>query len=482
MFTYKIQHPKSLRTFVTTEMWERYGFYVVQTLLALYLVMHLGWPDIRVYKLVGSFTALTYISPVIGGWIADHLIGQKRAVLLGTGFLFVSYITISFVTSDIGLCTTLSGIAVGNGLLKPNISSLLGNEYHRNAPNRESGFTIFYIGITIGIVLGTTIPSIITEKFGWSSSFLSAAVGMIFSAITFLHGVYFYKIKDYYQRSIELDKIIYALALIFILWLISYNILTYPSLADTLFLIVTILCVTYFINCVKNETKLQSKRTIVIGLLCLISILFWTFYFQMFLSLTLFIVRVVKANLLGIKFPPPYYVGIQSVGMIFLGMILSRNYKKLSKSQNAERSGNKFLFSIICMTIAYGLIVLICYLSSSSELIHPLLLIPVYLIISLAELLLSPVGLSSVTLLASNKKVSTMLGIFFVSLGLGGFLSGKLAALTAMPAGNSSIYEFKMHYLHSFGKLFIILFISMFVCFLINFQIKRLMSNKRNIN
>src|SRR5687767_16041863 len=113
------KHPKSLRIFFATEMWERYGFYVVQSLLALYLALHFKWPDKQVYALVGSFTALTYLSPVVGGWIADKLIGQKRAVLLGAIVLFVSYCILSLIDNAIVLTASLSGIAVGTGLLKP---------------------------------------------------------------------------------------------------------------------------------------------------------------------------------------------------------------------------------------------------------------------------------------------------------------------------------------------------------------------------
>ena len=197
------------------------------------------------------------------------------------------------------------------------------------------------------------------------------------------------------------------------------------------------------------------------------------------MSLTLFIVRAVKNRIFDISFPPPYYVGIQSTGMIAFGFLLSRMKKpKLTKAQQAARTGNKFFLSICCMTLAYGLIMLICYTSIDNKLISPLLLIPTYLIISLAELLLSPVGLSAVTLLACNKKVSTMLGVFFVSLGIGGYLSGKLAIITALPAGISNAMEIKHHYSIAFSKLFVILLCSTIACSFINYLIKKLMTDK----
>ncbi|HAT8189743.1 TPA: MFS transporter, partial [Legionella pneumophila] len=191
------KHPKSLRIYFTTEMWERYGFYAVQSLLALYLALHFKWPDKEIYSLVGSFTALTYLSPLVGGWIADKLIGQKRAILLGAIVLFLSYCMLSLIDNSLALTSSLAGVAVGTGLLKPNISSLLGNEYPVGSTKRESGFTIFYMGITTGIILGTTLPSKFSEYFGWSASFTSASIGLIIAFVVFLFGIHQYKIKDY---------------------------------------------------------------------------------------------------------------------------------------------------------------------------------------------------------------------------------------------------------------------------------------------
>lgn len=476
MHTSSYQHPKTLRVFFATEMWERYGFYVVQTLLALYLALHFSWPDKNVYELVGSFTALTYLSPVLGGWIADHLIGQKRAILLGAFVLLLSYLFLSYSSSGDTLCMCLAGIVVGTGLLKPNISSLLGNEYPDGSPNRESGFTIFYMGLTTGIIFGTTLPSYLSEHYDWSFAFLSAAFGMVIAGMTFAYGVRFYKIKDYRGYLFSYKKILTALVLLFGLWILALYILNYPILADMVFLLVVILSISYLVASIKNESDIQAKQTIVIGLLCLISVLFWAFYFQMFMSLTLFILRVVNPTVFGFAFPPPYYVGIQSVGMILLGLVLARVKRPLSQKEQVIRTGNKFLTSMVCMTIAYGLITIICHFHFPSGLLSPLYLIPAYLVISLAEMLLSPVGLSAVTVLASRKRVSTMMGIFFVSLGIGAFLSGKLAKLTAIPLHTSSVTALKIHYAASFSSLLCILVGATVFCFILNLIIKKLMS------
>jgi proton-dependent oligopeptide transporter, POT family len=456
-------------------MWERYGFYVVQSLLALYLALHFKWQDEKVYALVGSFTALTYLSPVIGGWIADHLLGQKRAIFTGAIFLFFSYIALTLLTSDQGLTSALAGVAVGTGLLKPNISSLLGNEYPSGSLKRESGFTIFYMGITSGIILGTTLPSIFNNHFGWSVSFASAACGMIIAFAVFAFGVYCYKIADYHPYEFKLSKLFKAIGMMLFLWLVASYILNYPIFADSAFAGVVLLSLIYLINTIRRETPLQAKRTIVISLLCIISVMFWAFYFQMFMSLTLFISRVVEPKLFGINFPPPYYVSVQSLGMLIFGYILSRSKSNLTLAQSGIRTGNKFMLAMVFITLAYILITAICHSSNNTALLSPLYFIPAYLAISIAELLLSPVGLSAITLLASRKKVSTMMGIFFVSLGIGGFLSGKLASLTSINPKESSILVLKAHYSYTFTLLLAILLAATAICFILNHIIKSML-------
>lgn len=456
-------------------MWERYGFYVVQTLLALYLAHYFQWGDTHVYALVGSFTALTYISPLLGGWIADHLIGQKRAIFTGAMVLFLSYSCLIILHSKAGLSICLAGIAVGTGLLKPNISSLLGNEYPENSSMRERGFTIFYMGITTGIILGTTLPSYLQSHYGWSYAFGSGAIGMLIAITVFYWGTQRFQIKDYHPCNCGIKEIFKAFCILIGLWITCYYILHYPRLADTIFTSIIVLSVGYLLQTAQQETAEQRRQTLVIGLLCLISIMFWAFYFQMFMSLTLFISRAVEPTLWGIPFYPPYYVGIQSIGIILFGLFLGRQKQQMSKIEKGIQVGNKFLLAMIFMTLAYGAITFVCYTSDVTSLLSPLAFIPIYLLISMAELLLSPAGLSAITFLASRKKVSTMMGIFFVSLGVGGHLSGKLANIAAIPSGESSLLIVRTHYTHAFTYLFLMLIVTSLVCMAINLCIHRLM-------
>lgn len=482
MHTNSEKHPKSLRIFFATEMWERYGFYVVQSLLALYLALYFKWPDKQVYALVGSFTALTYLSPLVGGWIADQLIGQRRAILTGATVLFTSYCLLAIFDSSIALTASLAGIAVGTGLLKPNISSLLGNEYPEGSSKREGGFTIFYMGITSGIILGTTLPSLLSERLGWAASFASAAIGMIIAFFVFLFGVLHYQIKDYNPFVFEYKKVVLAFGLMLLLWSLSFYILTYPQLANIMFGLVVLFSASYILYSVNTEQAAQSRQTLVIGLLCIISVMFWSFYFQMFLSLTLYISRVVQPHLWGLLFPPPYYVTVESIGMLLIGYFLAKNHPKLGLVERGLSTGKKFLLAMLFITLAYLIIALVSALTNKTTLVSPLLIIPAYLLISLAELLLSPVGLSAITILASKNKVSTMMGIFFVSLGIGGFLAGKLAGLTAIPEGETNLVTLKTLYANAFTQQLGILFVASLGCLVLFAIIKFLLTRVQTIN
>lgn len=460
----KLQQPKTLRVFFLTEMWERYGFYVVQTLLAIYLAMHFQWPDKKVYSLIGSFTALTYLSPFVGGWLADRYLGQKRSVLLGALILLISYTVLSFSHQIPTLIASLASIAVGTGLLKPNIATLLGNQYHEESVIRENGFTIFYLGITTGIILGTTFPSVFKLYFGWQMAFLSAAFGMLLSLFSFIFGIRHFDIEDYPSERIEKpSNLLYSGVILFLLGCLNYQIMLHTQFANLAFPAIALIASLYMFYCMVIEEKSQAKKTLMILFLCAISVIFWSFYFQMFMSLTLFIIRVVESHWMSITFPPPYYVAVQSLGMIVIGFITTRSHIHHTSSIEVRTSQiiNKFIMALGLILITYLWIAGLCRYSNATNKMSAWLILPGYLLISKAELLLSPVGTSAMTILACRKKVSTMMGIFFVSLGLGGYCSGKLAGLTAITEPHASLVSLKSQYAQGFSNLAMILFLGL---------------------
>lgn len=458
MFKYLSRHPPELRTFFATEMWERYGFYVVQSLLAIQLTVRFGWTDEAIYTLVSAFTGLTYLSPMLGGYIADTWIGQKKTIIIGGLCLCGSYMALAFMQTDLYLCLALTGIAVGTGLLKPNVSSLLGHIYTHHPTERENGFTIFYMGITTGIILGTTLPSYLQRLWGWPVVFVSAAFGMVIALCVFCIGVKTHRIQDYQENRIPSRFcLLKALGFMLIIFGGCYGVLKNALFGQIIFLMVLITSIVFIARSMKKEHQSQAAKTMVIGLLCLISVLYWAFYFQMFLSLTLFIMRLVQPTLGGFQMPPPYYVSVESFGMIVFGYFISKQRIKLSTTQIARRATNKFFIAMVSITLSYAIVIGGILCTADTHFISPLWMMAAYLCVSLSELLLSPVGLSIVTLLADRKRVSTLMGIFFVSLSLGAYLAGFLAKTTAIDPTMTSGLMTKLHYLQGFKLLLWIL-------------------------
>ncbi len=300
---------------------------------------------------------------------------------------------------------------------------------------------------------------------------------MSIAILVFSYGILRFKIQDYNHQPLSFCKLVFAFLLLLGLWSLSFYILSYPQLANLMFGLVVLFSVSYILYSVNQETANQARKTLVIGLLCLISVMFWAFYFQMFMSFTLFIVRTVEPTLFGIHFPPPYYVTIQSIGMLVIGYFLSKINPHLTLIERGLSTGKKFLLSMFLITLSYLLIALIARYSHNTLLLSPLFIIPAYLIISAAELLLSPVGISAVTVLSDRNKVSTMMGIFFVSLGIGGFLSGKLSNLTAIPEGETNVLVLKELYANAFMQQLGILVIATLGCLFIYALIKFLLTH-----
>lgn len=448
----------TVAVFSLTEMWERYGFYVVQSLLALYLISHYGLMDIQTYRLVGSFTALTYVSPIIGGLIADKWLGQKNAVRFGAVLLAINYLLLALNISFFMMTFALAGISVGTGLLKPNISSLLGNQYRSNCPERERGFILFYMGITAGIILGTTMPTVIYSHLGWSACFLSATIGLCLALVIFSYGVKRFCIQDY--RVIKEDKtyaFLKSAMLMMLFWNVAFIILSRPKIAFWFFSLVIVFSVTYIMGIFTREKGAFRKDILAFLLLCVVSVFYWAFYFQMFLSLTLFITRAVQPSVLGFHFPAPYYVAVESFAMLGFGLLFMRIIPKRKSLSIAESTAWKFSFSMGLMLVAYGLIYYAMRSTEIYELVSPCFIILAYVIIAASELLLSPVGLSAVTELSKPRYVSTLTGVFFISLGLGGYLSGALASIASLDDKGHTLTQLQLNYQHAFYNLSLLL-------------------------
>lgn len=451
-----LKQPKALSVFFMTEMWERYGFNAIELLLILYLIQVFHLPDTFSYGVLGSITALAYVNSVIGGYLADRFIGHRTAVLLGAALLAVFYILISVATSLNFMAWSLSIFTLGTGLLKPNVSSMVGSLYKENDVRRYSGFTIFYIGINLGGILGATIPSYVQQGLGWHVTYLTAMAMMLVAFFTFWAGVRYFHIKDI--RNIVYPKKNWGPAILIMLITLgfSYFIIKHQKVALLAFFAIALISAGIVIyEAFHEKGKMRMHIVAYLVLVCL-SIVFWALFFQIFFSMNLFVDRVVDHHLWGISLTTSSFAAIEPLGVILIGIFLSWLWTRLQDSWWNPSTPMKFSLGFFMISLVFGLLFISSLLTKSGGLVMPELLILVYLIMAAGELLLSPTGLAMVTELVPQRLMGTMMGIFFISLGLGGKLAGFFADISAIPQNLTDVAQIEHIYRHAFFIYFLI--------------------------
>ena len=435
MVTMSRKIPAGLPVLFMTEVWERFGFYIAQGLLALYMTKHFNFNDTVSYDILGAFTALAYIAPVIGGYIADKLLGFKNTVLLGGFFLCIGYaiLAINYFPT---FYFALAMIVTGTGLLKPNISSLVGTLYEPNDPSRETGFTIFYVGIYVGVLLSTVTSGYVSAGFGWEASFSLASFGIVIALITFIAGKKRLAGCGEFVASSHKTKFfipMVAAGMTISLLGFSWLIIDFYRLADNVFLLLSFVVGIFLVSLILRYKGEQKKHVLLLTILFGFSAIFWALYFQTFFSLTLFIERDVNRVLWGTTVPTIAFMSIIPLGIIFIGPWLARTWENLKLKNRDFNLATKFGLGLVATGLGLFVIFLGILFPNKHGLIAPIWIVLSYLLITLGELFISPIGLSMVTELAPSKMVGLFMGCWFFSLGVGGQLAGVIAKYTAVP-------------------------------------------------
>jgi POT family proton-dependent oligopeptide transporter len=433
------RHPKALPFLFLTEMWERFGFYVVQGMLVLYMSKALGLSDNNSYTIAGAFAALAYISPLGGGLLADKLLGFRTSVIWGGFFLCGGYALLALWSN--GFYLALATIIIGNGLLKPSISSLLGSLYEPGDPNRESGFTIFYVGINLGALLAGISSGYIKDHFGWHAGFALASIGLIIGLITFCFGLK--RLSESKSTTVALPRV-NSLTVIGILsscgiaiYLISIFLenLQDSVLAKCLLPCVGVILLVFLLVLTLRQHAEARRNLFTLNALIISSIVYWMIYWQMFFSANLFIDRLVDKHWFGMNIPTTAFYTLESVFVILLGPAFAWSWQTLNQSSRNPSSFLKFIWAIAFVGCASLTLSVCTYFTGAHGLINPLWIVLAYFLITAGEMLLSPIGLSAVTTLAPRKLVGMMMGVWFVALGFGGEFAGWLAKLANIPEG-----------------------------------------------
>jgi len=462
-----MRHPKALPFLFLTEMWERFGFYVVQGLLILYMTQAFHFSDDLSYTILGLFSAFAYISPMIGGLIADRLLGFKRSIVWGALFLSAGYAFLAVATVQ-QFFYALAIIVIGNGLFKPNISSLLGSLYPANNNLRDAGFTLFYVGINIGVLLSGLFSGYIKNQYGWHAGFALASVGLLIGLSIFATGLKFgfishqnHKSKKSYPRFLNP----FALLLYCFLTIPILSVLLKTTfLAKWLLPSVGILLIGFMFYLAFRQTEKKDRANLLyLNILIIASIIFWMMFLQIFFSANLFIERIVNKTIGGFTLPTTVFYTFEPIFVILLGPFFATLWEKLNEKNCNPSPYLKFVVAIALVGFSFLTLTLSTYTTNT---VNPFWIVLAYFFLTIGELLLSPIGLSAVTQLSPSHLTGMMMGIWFVALGFGGEFAGLLATFSSIPNTVTALADQIIIYRHAFFYYAIIAFGLSFILFI----------------
>jgi POT family proton-dependent oligopeptide transporter len=421
-------------------MWERFSYYGMRALLVLFMVDSvrggMGMTDQTATAIYGLYTAAVYLAALPGGWLADRIFGARQAVWYGGIIIALGHFTLAIPgpkTFYLGLILVVSG----TGLLKPNISAMVGRLYPEGGAGRDAGFTIFYMGINLGAAIGPLVCSTLGEKVNWHYGFAAAGIGMIAGLIQYRLSERHLGSAGLLENQVPLRSLqrsilgaAAALILLALIFCFAGVIKIDPVVAArNTTLIIVGLAVCYFIGLFLffGLDKTEKHRVIVILVLFIASALFWAGFEQSGSSFNLFAERFTRRNFGGYVIPTGWFQSLGPVMIITLAPAFASIWVKLA-ARNLEPSlPIKFALGLILLAAGFFAMAVASKFVAAGQQVWPTWLVTTYLLHTFGELCLSPVGLSSVTKLAPPRLVGQLMGTWFLATSLGNLIAGLLA-------------------------------------------------------
>lgn len=426
-------HPKGLYILFFAEMWERFSYYGMRALLIFYLTQHWLFNDSASNMVYGAYVSLVYITPVLGGWLADQYLGQRKAVLFGAVLLTFGHFLMAFEgtggQSDPTInifWLALSFIIVGSGFLKANISVLVGQLYPLTDVRRDGAYTIFYMGINVGAAIGTIVAGYLGQTLGWAYGFGAAGFGMLLGLVVFILGRPLLlgngEPPALLAKGREVGLYGVGIAAVGIMWLL----IQYQSIVGGLMLVSGAALLAYVLYEAFKLDKEPRERIYAILFLIALQPLFWGLFEQAGGSLNLFTDRYVDRQ--GI--PASLFQSINPIYIILLAPVFAWLWTFLGKRGLEPSTPAKFGLGLV--QLGFGFLVIVWGAASvgPDALVPVIFLFGIYLFHTTGELCLSPVGLSAMNRLAPRHLASLIMGAWFFATAGGNFVAGVIGAAT----------------------------------------------------
>lgn len=429
-------HPKGLSTLFFTEFWERFSYYGMRAILAYYIYYSVsnggfGLDQGLALQIVSIYGALIYMSGVIGGWIADRITGTRHALFYGGVLIMVGHILLSLPNNFTLLLIALLFLIIGTGLLKPNISSTVGLLYDKNDPRLDAAFTIFYMSINLGALISPLLVGWTQANIGFHLGFAIAAVGMFLGLLTYLItnkknlGVAGLEVPDPLSKAERIKIIKIVIIVVVVLALLTMvsaylNMMTLSNFANLVTILGVVIPLLYFGKIIisKKTKSYERKRVFAYFPLFIASVAFWmiqeqgsTVLAQFADTKTQLSLAKVTGGLIDFHIPPAWFQSLNPFFIVLLAPLFSILWVKLGRFN--PPTVLKFAIGVILAGVSY--LIMVVPLSADAPLINPFWLIASFLIVTLGELCISPIGLSTTTKLAPEAFTAQMMSIWFLS-------------------------------------------------------------------
>jgi len=487
-------HPKGLSTLFVTEMWERFSYYGIRPLLVLFMTAALasggfGFDRPTASSIVGIYAASVYLASLPGGWVADRVLGLRRSIWYGAILIALGHLSIglSAVFAKSAFFLGLILIVLGTGLLKPNISAIVGDLYPEGGSRRDAGFSIFYMGINLGAFIAPLVTGTLGERVGWHWGFGGAGVGMLIGLITFrlrerstLGTIGIAPTSTPEERSAATRKLVIGVGvLVVVVALAALGIVPVDPvwLASRTSYAMLVLAIVYFayLFFMGGLTSDEKKRVGVIIVLFFFSIVFWAAFEQAPTSLNLFAADYTDRRIGGWEMPILWLQAANSFFVIVFAPVFAAIWTALGKRGKDPSHPAKFAFALASAGVGFLIMVVAAnrVLATNGGRVSPMWLIVSYLFQTVGELALSPVGLSAMTQLAPRKFSGQMMGVWFMSIAMGNLIAGIVGGevdpekLDQMPA--------------LFQRTTTSLFVAAIVCAALVIPVKRMMASRKTV-
>lgn len=462
------EQPRAFHMIFMLELWERFGFYTVQGILTLYFIRYLGYSDAASYYTFGAYSALVYGMVVIGGYLGDRVLGTKRTIVLGLVVLAAGYFSLALTDKE-HVFLALGLICVGNGLFKANPSNLLSKCYEENDPRLHGGFTLYYMAINLGSMVALFVGPAVSSRYGYSYAYLISAIGLVLGLANywFQHQYVSHINTEADKRTITLGHWIIVLFGVFAFTEFSAYLLQHVMLAKNLLWCITIMVVCAYGFMMRKEDKTSFMKMLVAFALMLEAVIFFTLYQQMPTSINLFAVNNVIPTFLGITIDAQSFQALNPIWIVLMSPVLAYFYGKMNKNGIPFSIPYKFALGMTMCAVSFLMLYFARYFYTGNGMVSSWWLITSYLFQSLGELLVSALGVAMVAELVPARIAGFVMGMWFLTSAVAGFIGASVASYTALPENIKPGVESLIIYTNVFACIGLVtLVIALFMWFL----------------